>query len=66
MTNQEFIRSNENFINACNFAGINPTSRQASKYRNKKGLAFSKSRDRVGFANWMRQRIMDQIAEGID
>ena len=39
ITNKEFT-SNRTFIKACENVGLEPTLRQASKYRNKKGLAF--------------------------
>lgn len=42
MTNAEY--KNENlFINACQKAEIPPTIRQASKFRNGKGLAYKTS-----------------------
>jgi hypothetical protein len=46
MTNKEFSEKNEEFRRACYGVKkkcgieIRPTSRQASKYRNKKGLAW--------------------------
>ncbi len=46
MTNAKFAKEDKNFINACNHVKmvlgveVNPTTRQASKYRNKKGLAY--------------------------
>ncbi len=40
MTNKEFAARNAEFRKACSNAGIEPTSRQASKYRNKCGLAY--------------------------
>lgn len=43
VTNREFAQKNKEFIEICVNAGVEPTSRQASKYRNKKGLAFKKS-----------------------
>jgi hypothetical protein len=38
-TNREFARSDENFHRACTAAGIEPTTRQASKFR----LGFGKA-----------------------
>ena len=52
LTNRQFAAKNEEFIKACFVASsieskkgrkadsIMPTTRQASKYRNKKGLAY--------------------------
>lgn len=40
MTNAIFARNDLKFYSACRKAGINPTSRQASKYRRGKGAAF--------------------------
>jgi len=40
MTNAAFAKSDEHFINACEQAGIDPSSRQAGKYRRKEGLAY--------------------------
>jgi len=34
------ILTNDVFLNACKLCNINPTSRQASKWNNKKGKAF--------------------------
>lgn len=44
MTNKEFYQKDQTFINACAQAGIEATKRQASKYRNKKGLAYKAGR----------------------
>ena len=38
--NAEFAQKNEVFIEACNQAGVKPTTRMASKWRNKKGSAY--------------------------
>ncbi len=46
MTNKVFSSSNEVFIKSCELASVDPTTRQASKYRNWKGKAFHKK----GFA----------------
>lgn len=40
MTNAEFAASDREFIEACRMAGIPPSKREASKYRNKQGLAW--------------------------
>lgn len=40
MTNKEFAEKDKLFHKACEIAKIKPTHRQASKFRNKKGLAF--------------------------
>jgi len=39
-TNREFSRKDGHFLKACENSGVEPTSRQASKWRNKKGLAY--------------------------
>ena len=54
MTNQKFAETNEEFIHACGkipwkdkegkSTTLPPTSRQASKWRNKQGLAWKKGR----------------------
>lgn len=41
MTNKKFVEIDNTFIAACQLAGIQSTKRQASKWRNKKGLAFT-------------------------
>lgn len=40
ITNVEFAKTNQAFRFACEVAGIEPTERQASKYRRKTGLAY--------------------------
>jgi len=45
MTNKEFANSDAKFKKACEMAGIENTSKQASKYRRQFGLAY-----RVGLA----------------
>lgn len=40
MTNREFSKTEE-FIKCCKKAGIEPTKRQASKFKNKKGTAYN-------------------------
>lgn len=39
-THREFARSNGEFVAACELAGISPTPRQASKFRNGWGKAY--------------------------
>lgn len=39
-TNKSFAKTDKVFIEACNRAGVQPTTRQASKYRNRRGLAY--------------------------
>jgi hypothetical protein len=41
ITNRVYAEG-EKFKEACAQAGISPTTRQASKYRNKKGKAYAK------------------------
>ena len=43
-SNKLFSRNSNKFKEACDKAGINPTARQASKYRNGKGAAFKAER----------------------
>lgn len=40
ITNVKFSKMDETFKVSCERAGIEPTRRQASKFRNKKGLAY--------------------------
>jgi hypothetical protein len=42
ITNREFAKE-PRFIHLCQIAEVEPTVRQASKFRNKKGLAFKMS-----------------------
>lgn len=41
LKNVEFAKQNLLFQKACELAGIQPTTRQASKWRNEKGKAFT-------------------------
>lgn len=41
-TNEKFSKTNEEFKKACEEANIKPTKRQASKWRDEKGLAWKK------------------------
>jgi hypothetical protein len=40
MTNKEYAKENKDFREACEKVKIEPTKRQASKYRHKKGKAW--------------------------
>ncbi len=40
MTNREFAAQDAQFRKACEVVGLEPTRRQASKWRNKQGLAY--------------------------
>lgn len=42
ITNTEFAKTNEVFRKACEIADIEPSRRQASKYRMNTGTAFKK------------------------
>jgi hypothetical protein len=42
--NEKFYKEDQAFITACEKVGIKPTRRQASKWRNQKGLAYLKGR----------------------
>jgi hypothetical protein len=50
MTNREFSKTDEVFQRCCKEAGVEPTKRQASKYRAFKGRAFA-----------MRQAVLARI-----
>lgn len=39
-THTDFAKTNNEFRRACEAAGIEPTTRQAGKYRRGKGLAY--------------------------
>jgi len=43
-SNLEFSKTNQDFKNACEKAGVQPTIRQASKYRRKSGKAYNEGR----------------------
>lgn len=40
VTNTKFAKENDDFRKACELANVEPTARQASKFRNKRGSAF--------------------------
>jgi len=42
--NTHFAETNEEFRKCCEKAGIEPTARQASKWRNQRGRAFKEKR----------------------
>jgi hypothetical protein len=44
MTNKEFAEKNKDFIRACKKVNLEPTKRQASKWKRKKGLAWGEGR----------------------
>ena len=44
MTNRKFAKEDEKFQKACMSVEIEPTTRQASKFRNKKGKAYKAQR----------------------
>lgn len=46
MTNREFSEKNKNFREACEKVGLQPTIRQASKYRRRKGKVYKNFRRR--------------------
>ena len=55
--NREFANSNKRFRDACAVVGIEPTRRQASKWRQRKGLAY---RQVVLKVNPLDPRIKDE------
>lgn len=40
LTNKKFAEEDQSFRKACDLVRLPPTTRQASKFRNKKGLAY--------------------------
>ena len=44
LSNADFVKQDDNFKAACMKVSIPPTIRQASKFRNKKGLAYLEGR----------------------
>ena len=46
MTNKEFAKTDDAFKKACEEAKIEPTTRQASRWRNKTGLAYKMSQEK--------------------
>jgi hypothetical protein len=44
MTNKDFAEKDKKFKEACEVVKLPPTRRQASKWRNGKGLAYKKGR----------------------
>ena len=47
MTNREFAAQDEPFNKACEQANLQPTKRQASKWRSKKGKAYARKVSKV-------------------
>lgn len=43
-SNLQFSKEDQNFINACEKAGVQPSIRQASKFRRKTGKAYNEGR----------------------
>ena len=41
VTHKEFAKADDKFRKACEAANVEPTSRQAAKYRQKRGAAFN-------------------------
>ena len=48
MTNREFAAQDAQFRKACEVVGLEPSVRQASKWRNKTGLAYQSGRNSGG------------------
>ena len=44
VTNKEFAKENKEFRKVCKTAEVEPTTRQASKFRNKTGRAYNATR----------------------
>jgi hypothetical protein len=42
VTNIDYQKHNPVFVRACTIAGVNPSRRQASKYRNGRGISYRK------------------------
>ena len=47
MNNREFAQKDKPFQDACSRAKVQPTTRQASKWRNEKGLAWKVANGKV-------------------
>jgi hypothetical protein len=48
VTNKAFAANDQEFKTACQHVGLSPTAKQASKFRNRKGLAFLYTRFGTG------------------
>ena len=48
MTNKEFAVQDKKFRKACESVGLEPSVRQASKWRSKTGLAYQSGRNNGG------------------
>lgn len=46
MTNRQFAETDKYFIECCKRTNVKPTTRQASKFRNKRGLAYTEGRSK--------------------
>jgi len=55
MKNSEFAEKDEVFLKACEKADVKPTKRQASRFRNKKGMAYRFKRKAVIAVNKARK-----------
>jgi hypothetical protein len=44
VSNEKFAKEDSSFQSACDKVGVKPTTRQASKWRNKKGRAYLEGR----------------------
>jgi hypothetical protein len=44
LTNKEFANSDPGFLEACARVQLKPTKRQASRWRNRKGIAFKEGK----------------------
>jgi len=63
MTNKEFSKSVAVFQRACDLAKVEPTTRQASKYRMQKGSAFAFRQEAQEIqANLLHESISAMIA----
>ena len=66
VTNKSFANHGEIFRTACEFAGLSPTAKQASKWRNKKGLAFLYTRFGTGLEINEFKRKLTQVKGGLN
>lgn len=48
MSNREFSLSDRGFRELCKLAGVEPTKRQASKFKNRKGSAYRQQQKMMG------------------
>ena len=59
-SNEEFAQQDVAFNKACNAANVKPTARQASKFRNKKGMAWKVMK---GLAEPLRFKMAGYVLE---